>query len=416
MAKFEENVFNYMEEHSETRYENYDLLDFLDKIKFKFTRPFIHVTGTNGKGSICNYLNNIYVAAGYKVGLFSTPYFSNMCESIKINNVDINEEKIQEVYEKYIKEINKFELSKFELLTFVMFYYFEEQKVDLAVIEVCMGGEFDATNIEEAPVLAIINNVGIDHSDYLGKSISEIAQTKAGIIKYGGKVLVNILNDDAKSVVENVVKANKADLHYVNEFYRYGISTEGKLYVGYYPYGDFVVNTTSIIQRENVACAIEATLLLNKEFPVSAENIKEGLLKDGLQGRFSLFTKGNKIIIVDGAHNPDGMESLTKSLNYIKGSFKTTAIVGVFRDKNIEKMLAILGQNVDSIILTTFDHPRARTEEEFILFTEEYEFAGSYINKVKELLTGEEPEIILITGSLYFARLAIDELKSNGVI
>lgn len=413
MAKIIENVFDYFKEHNESRYDNYDFLDFLDKIKFSFTKKFIHVTGTNGKGSVCNYLNNIYQKAGYKVGLFNSPFCEKENECILIDNVQISDEKMQEIYQKRAKEIAKFDLSSFEVLTYIMLQYFEESDIDLAIIEVGMGGEFDATNIEETPVLAIINNVGIEHADVLGKSVSEIAYSKCGIIKYGCDVIGNILTDDAKQVLEEVCKENKAKIHYVNEFYRYGISKEGKLYVGYYPYQDFVVNTAAITQRENVACAIEALLVLKEQFPVTQEQIQAGFLCDALPGRFTVLTKGNKILIIDGAHNPNGMESLVKSLDYIRGGIKIDAIVGVFRDKNIEKMLALLGPHVNSITLTTFDHPRARTKEEFVLFLEEYQFVEDYMELINKYIEEEDPKYILVTGSLYFANMLVNKLKGE---
>jgi dihydrofolate synthase/folylpolyglutamate synthase len=416
MSKEIENVFDYIDQHNESRYDNYDFLTFLDKIKFTFKKPFIHITGTNGKGSVANYLNNIYQAAKYNVGLFTSPHFERINECILINNKEINNEDLQSIYSKHAKEINKFGLSAFEVLTYCMFEYFNESNIDLAIIEVGMGGEYDATNIDEAPLLAIINNVSLEHSDILGKSISEIAYTKAGIIKEGCKVLVNIVDDDSKFAIEEVAKSNKAEIHYVNEFYRYGISNKGKLFVGYYPYGDILVNTNCITQRSNVACAIEATIDLGNTFKVSEEDLKVGLFCEQLSGRFTNFTINNKYVIVDGAHNPDAFLNLTKAIDYIKGSLKVEALIGVFRDKNIEKMLALLGGHVDKIHLTTFDHPRARSKEEFELFIAEYDFFDDYYEGFLTLLNNNESNIILVTGSLYFANLFISRLKKEGLV
>lgn len=416
MGKIIDNVFDYLKEHDESRYDNYEILTLLDKLKFSFSVPYIHVTGTNGKGSVATYLSNIYQSAGYKVGLYTSPYFNRVNEQIIVNGKEIDDKNLQSIYSKYKKEIYKYELTEFETLTFIMFHYFMEEACDIAIIEVGMGGEYDATNIDDKDLLSIINNVSLEHAGILGKSISEIAETKAGIIKYEGECLVNIVDDDSKLAIENVAKKQKAKVHYVNEFYRYGISANGRLFVGYYPYSDMLVNTSCISQRENVACAIEALILLKDKFPVDSKNIADGLSKPQQEGRFSTFNIKNKFVIVDGAHNPDAIEKLFKSVNYIKGSLPVNALVGVFRDKNIEKMLALLGSNVDSISLTTFDHPRARTKEEFTLFLEEYKFFDNYLVGINELINTDKEGIVLICGSLYFARLVINTLKEKGEI
>ena len=416
MAKLIENVFEYLDSHNESRYDNYNMLSFLDKINFDFKVPFIHITGTNGKGSVANYLNNIYVAANYKVGLFTSPHFKDYVEDIRINNVPISHEEMQKIYAKYIKEINKFELTQFEVLTFIMFSYFNESGLDLAIIEVGMGGEYDATTIDNPPLLAIINNVSLEHADILGKSVSEIALTKAGIIKDECQVLVNMVDEDSKLAIEEVCKKKRAKLHYVNEFYRYGISNQGQLFVGYYPYNDFLVATSCITQRANVACAIEASLLLKDKFPLKFENLQEAFLKPQLPGRFTLFKINNKNVIVDGAHNPDAFLNLTKALDYLPILGKIDSMVAVFRDKNIEKMLALLGSHVRTISLTTFDHPRARTKDEFSLFIEEYPFYDDYFQLFTGLLNREDNNAILVTGSLYFATLFIDRLIKEGLI
>lgn len=412
--KFE--VIQYLDEHNVSRYDNYDFLSFLSKIKFSFKIPFIHITGTNGKGSVANFLNNIYMVSKYKVGLFTSPHYSKYNEDISINGFNIRTEDMERIFLKYKKEINKYELSQFELLTFIMLYYFNESELDLAIIEVGMGGLYDATNIDETPLLAIINNVGIEHADVLGKSTSEIALNKAGIIKEDCDVLINILDEDCKYAVSEYAKKQRARLHEVNEFYRYGISDDKQsLYVGYFPYGDININTINIGQRSNVACAIEATNILQNKFPVSIDNLRMAFSFPTLEGRFSHFIIEGKQVIVDGAHNPHAFDVLVKSINYLTAA-RRSAIVGVFRDKNIEKMLAILQAHVNHLYLTTFPHSRARTEEEFFLFLEDYKFYENSMEIFKELLADPEEDMIIVTGSLYFATYFIDSLRKEGYI
>ena len=163
-------------------YQRYNFDSFLKKIKFSYDVPSIHVAGSNGKGSVCYYLSSIYQKAGYKVGRFISPHLVEINESISVNNVNITDEELTAIINNEIKLINKFELSSFEVLTYVAFTYFQKQKCDIAIIECGMGGEVDATNIFE-PILSIITSISLEHTAFLGKSISEIAEQKGGIIK-----------------------------------------------------------------------------------------------------------------------------------------------------------------------------------------------------------------------------------------
>lgn len=403
----------YLIKNNQSRQDNYDFLSFLHKIKFKFNVPFVHVTGTNGKGSVTNFIANIYEASGYKTGCFTSPFFKSYIENISINNVAIREEEGEAIFEEYYNEINKFNLTQFEVITFIALYYFVKNKCDIAAIEVGMGGLYDATNIEEAPVLAIINNVDIEHSAFLGRSKSEIAYNKAGIIKDGCPVLINRLDEDCTYAVNEVAKKSKSKVYTVSEFYNYDI-VAGRLVIGYYPYPSVKVNTSALYQRLNVACALEAIHILNESFPIKVETLQLAFDKPCLDGRFTTLKIKDKRIIIDGAHNPLAIETLIMTLDRI-GARKKTAIVGVFRDKNVEKILAILGSHVDEIFLTTFEHERARTEDEFFVFTAEYQFV-EYKEKFEELLESSEEDIILITGSLYFSTLFLNYLKTKKLI
>lgn len=411
--KIENTIGEYLSSHSSRRQDNYDFLNFLHKIKFELEIPFIHVTGTNGKGSVTQFLANIYKNNGYKVGSYESPYFLDCTETINVNGKHITNEEMNSIYLKYAKEITKAELTEFEVLTFIALYFFKQQKCDLVVLEVGMGGLHDATNIDEIPSLAIINNVGIEHSAELGRSRSEIAYNKAGIIKGGCPVLVNIVDEDCKFAIDEVAKKNKSKVYQVSEFYNYDI-IDGKLHIGYYPYSDIVINNNAYYQRYNAACALEACSVLKDKFPVTQEGINKGFLENLLDGRFTELNIKGKRVIVDGAHNPDAAEVLVKSLDMIPSKRKV-AIIGVFRDKNVEKFLAVLGSHVNKIYLTTFNHEIARTEEEFFLFTEEYQFIN-YMDEFEKLIEDPEEDIILVSGSLYFSTLFISELKNKGLI
>ena len=180
-------------------YQRDDFDAFLKKIKFSFNLPAIHIAGTNGKGSTANYLASIYKNSGYKVGLFTSPELYEVNEMIRINNEPISDSDLKDIILDKRKEIEKYELSTFEILTYVAFTYFQNQKCDICIIECGMGGEIDATNIF-TPILSIITSVSLEHTAFLGKSISEIALNKAGIIKDQIPVLIGDLSEDATNV------------------------------------------------------------------------------------------------------------------------------------------------------------------------------------------------------------------------
>ena len=165
---------------SDYQRDNYD--EFLNKIKFSFNIPAIHVAGTNGKGSTATYIASIYQKQGYKVGLYTSPALYEINEMITVNGEQITDSDIEAIIKDKKKEILKFELSTFEITTYVAFAYFKQRNCDICVIECGMGGEVDATNIF-TPVLSIITSISMEHTNFLGKSISEIALQKAGIIK-----------------------------------------------------------------------------------------------------------------------------------------------------------------------------------------------------------------------------------------
>lgn len=399
---------DYLKSNDISRYDNFDFLSFLSKIKFTFTIPFIHITGTNGKGSVSTYLYNAY-STKYDVGLFTSPHFKEYKEDI-INNVNpIKDEDMETIFQKYKKYILKYNLTSFELITFMMLFYFQNLNLDLCIIEVGMGGCFDATNINEYPLISIINNVSLEHANILGRSISEIAYNKCGIIKKNTKVLINEVDDEAKtSIVEYCLK-NKASIHYVSEFYKYELVDEG-INVEYYPFKEVHCPNKAIYQRSNIACALECISLLNELYPLEEDNIQKGFLKKIEGPRFKIIKKNNKTIIVDGAHNPHAIEKLIKSLNY--GGYKNIDMIfGVFKDKNIEKMLGLSAAHVDNIYLTTFDHKRARDEEGFFLFSADYKFVNDYKSLFLDLQNNETTSTIVITGSYYFASLFLSEME-----
>ena len=382
-------------------YANENFLDFLSSIKFSLDIPFIQVTGTSGKSAIVNMLSNVYEANGYNIGRFIA---NDML------NFSCNDEKYQgfaAIFETYWKQINKFELTKYEVLFFLNLISFKKDKKDLVILEAFMGGYFDPINLDETPVLTVFNNAGLEHTEVLGKSASEVAYSKCGVIKPETIVVSNSFIEDIEFVVNEECKKNKAKLVKVAEFYDYNLIGLDHLEVQYFPFPKFKVNTKALYNRENIACVLEVINQLNNLFPVSNENIQKGLLKDIGFGYFDIKNINEKLIICDKANNPFSIEKLCKSLEFSldEGIENSAIIFAVDYDKNLEKMLATLSRISRKIILTTFDDENIRDEDGFFLFLDDYVFNGDFREAYKTLLENAEIQNIIVTGNEKFVKL-----------
>ncbi len=389
--------------------DNFDA--FLKKVGFKYIIPSIHVTGTNGKGSVCNYLSHIYAANGLKVGLFNSPCSKDLTDMIKINNVDISLESVEILFNQYKKYIDKYDLSSFEIITFIALTYFINEKVDIAIIECGMGGEVDATNIFN-PVLSIITNVTSEHTNFLGVSISEIASHKAGIIKNDVPVLIGDIQGDALEVIVNKVKSTKSQIYKVDHFHQELPSKTGYSF-SYRPFGELKITSLSKNSIVDACLALEAVNILKEQFPLNEEEVKKGLYCSQLPARFEIH-EGKPIIVVDGAHNPDAISKLRSDIENIFPDKVVHVVFACFKDKNITAMLpeiALLGE----LSLTTFEHVRARSSDDYFLYLEDYKFYDDHISLIKDIKANYPEDIILVTGSLAFANLVHQEILDGKI-
>lgn len=372
---------------------------FLKKVSFSYNIPSIHIAGTNGKGSTASYIANIYKKAGYKVGLYTSPNLVDINEMITVNGEMISDERIAKYIQDNKKLFTKYELSSFEILTYIAFMYFQDVKCDIAVIECGMGGEIDATNIF-APILSIITSVSLEHTNFLGRSISEIALMKAGIIKDEVPVLTGELNEDAMSVITEVAK--QKDAHLTTVSLPGGVVFDNGYTFNYMTYLGMHIPSLALYSVDDAVFALDAITILKEQFPVSIEAIKEGLATMVMPARLEVVSE-NPRVIVDGAHNPEAMEKLAKSLeNPCKGHVIHT-VFACFRDKNLNSLLSSIGEVSSEITLTTFDHPRARGFEDYFLFAEDHTYEEDCIKAIKDKMKQYPNDIILITGSLAFA-------------
>ena len=385
--------------------DNYD--KYLKKEGFVFDIPSIHITVTNGKVSTAKYLYEIYKSEGYKVGLYSSPSTTTLFEMIQVDGKEISEDEYLSLFNRLEDQFKKYELSTFEMQTIMALTYFKEQKLDLAINEVGMGGYIDATNIF-IPKLAIITSVSLEHTAYLGTSVSEIANNKAGIIKRDVPVLLGKLDENAMYAIRLRAKEMESDVVVVDDYHNEQVE-KNKIIFDYRPYKQLELSTGASYQIKNACLAIEATKILQPLIKVSEESVRKGLKTSLLPCRFEYVKKN---VMVDGAHNPEAMKALTETLSKVEKR-PIHVIFAAFRDKNIDQMLIPLGLISNDVVLTTFKHKRARTEEEYFLYLGDYQFVEDYMSYIKELEEKYPDDLILITGSLCFAGIVREAIKNE---
>jgi dihydrofolate synthase / folylpolyglutamate synthase len=393
------------------RYERDQWDRFVNKIHLAITFPFIHITGTNGKGSTAHYLVSIYAAAGYKVASFSSPYFYRINEMISFDGSEISDEDLARLFTLHQKEIEEAGLSAFEIETYIAFAYFAEKKPDIAIIEVGMGGALDATNLTSAaPLLSIVTSVSLEHTAFLGRTVSEIAVSKGGIIKNGAPVLVGKLPETAETTLQDIAKRKNSAFFIVDDFHADHYASPYFRF-DYRPYKDLAIVTPASYQLRNASLALEAIKIVSAKLPVDELALRKGLLAPSLLCRL----ERHHNIILDGAHNPEAVEALMTSMESVAFGKKIHVLFASFRDKNIAVELPCIGRDAVDIILTTFPSPRARNEEDYFLYEADYPYNSDYKMALSDLVVKYPDDIILVTGSLAFAALAreyvIEELK-----
>ncbi len=326
-------------------------LERISKIMELFGNPqdslkCIQVAGTNGKGSVCTMLASILQEAGYKVGLYTSPHIFEYTERIKINGVDISKSEFTDYYKEIIETADKndIHLTEFEILTAIMYKYFYDKKVDIAVIETGLGGRFDATNILKTNLCAIITHIDLDHTERLGDTKDKIAFEKAGIIKPDSTVVTSESYEPIK---------DKADE--VNAMFAFVSPFCGQRYVE-------ALSLKGVQQMDNLSLVITA---INYLFPEITDNvIIEGLKKVKNPFRFEYFEDRN--LIVDGAHNPSCFSALAQNLDMYFPNVKRNYVFGALRNKDYKKMLGYIinDSNLNNLYFYHFDNKNSLTYEE----------------------------------------------------
>ena len=385
----------------------------------------IHVAGTNGKGSTVAFTRSIFMQAGLKVASFTSPFITTFGERMSINALPIADDKLiyyVEMIQPLVAELDKDAeltgITEFEIITAMAFKYFADEQVDLAVIEVGLGGLLDSTNVIK-PVVSGITTIGLDHIDILGSTIEEIAAQKAGIIKPGIPVVVGNIELKALRVIWEVARKNTARVYQFPYDYRTEVEEHEhfNFFSGQEAILDIEKSLVGLHQIENAGMAIELSLVYASKVGIE---LTEDVIRSGIREAFwpaRMEKLGEKLLILlDGAHNVHAMNRLLENLSSEFPDKKITIIFSAITTKDISQMIKMLQTVKNSyLILTTFDYPKAlnlgdfqRLEEEGVELAPSWELA--LVRAQKNLA---EDDLLLVTGSLYFSSQVREFLKKE---
>lgn len=342
-------------------------LDTMRHLMVKLNNPqdkvkFIQVAGTNGKGSTAAYLTSILSEAGIKVGRYTSPAVFSSTEQYFACGSCISESE----YAKGVTAVAEAAASldgetptAFEQETALAFWYFAKKGCELAILEAGLGGDMDATNIVTTTVCSIITSISMDHCRILGNKISEIAAHKAGIIKPGAPVICIEQKEDAMEPIRVAAKAADTPLYEVHrDEVRQIFSDKRESIVFFREFENLHLKMLGSCQPENAALAVQAASVLSRSYPIEKKHIYDGIEKTRWGGRFELHS-GSPDIILDGAHNPDGIRRLRESVNQMFGAVPICYVCGVLADKDYEKEIEILFGRASNVFTVTPPSPRA---------------------------------------------------------
>lgn len=388
-----------------------------DKLKF------VHVAGTNGKGTACTLISNVLAAAGYKTGLYTSPYIMDFRERFRINGEMISKNELSCLTERVSKVVDEMKqenliITEFEFITALAFLWYFEQKCDIVVLEVGLGGRFDATNIINSPLVSLIMSISLDHTAILGDTVEKIAYEKCGIIKSHSHAVVYANQPDGViDVIKNFAEEHKASLTIADDSAIKLIKTDikGSEFI-YFANGRFGINKEIELfipfigehQLRNASAALEAlNVLYQQGYKITEDSLRTGFRTSAFYARLEL-VRENPIVLLDGAHNPGGAKALADSIKKYLSGKKKILIMGMLADKDFETAVSYIAPNFDKAYTLTPDNPRALPSAELA------KIVGKYCNDVTALSdyheayqlavsdAGNEGAVV-ICGSLYLA-------------
>jgi dihydrofolate synthase/folylpolyglutamate synthase len=375
---------------------------------------YIHVAGTNGKGSTSAFIATILKEANYKVGCFTSPFLFTYNEMFKVNGTDISDDEFARIFslvkpsydELYSEGISP---SEYEILTVMSFIYFKEKDCDVVVMEVSMGGRVDTTNVIPSPLVTVITPISYDHMTILGSTLSEIATEKAGIIKQGTKVVSAPQEKEVQQVLSKVCKEQKVSLEYASSPCLVSRSLKGQDFMVAEFGSSFSTGLLGSYQIQNGALAILTIEKLKASgFYISDSALKEGIRKTKWFGRFTVIRE-NPPVIIDGGHNRQGAAVLAESLRAYFKDKKITFVLGILKDKEVDVMLDELLPLAKEVYTMNVPNPRTLPADELADMITKRGIKAQVFkgNNIMEL--EDDAEVICIAGSLYLmSSLAVD--------
>lgn len=375
--------------------------------------PVIHITGTNGKGSVSRIVQAILTESGKKVGLYTSPHLYTFRERISIDGEMITEEEVVDLFTEinpHAKRMDdkgeEFSPSFFEFVTAMAFLYFKEKRVDIAVVEVGLGGRYDATNVVD-PLVTSITTVDLDHTMTLGNTLRQIAYEKAGIIKENVPAVVGEEKRDPLEVIQKIAEEKNADVFLLNRDFRYSeralrLNENHFDYLGKNVLNDLVFSLNGKHQLRNASISLKIVEEVENE--LEEVSVRRGLMNVKNPGRFEVFEKDGKTIVLDGAHNPAGVKALVESLKTYFPEEKMIGVIGILDDKDRESMMNLFKNVLRKVIVTKPRSERAKNMEELIEIAKKHIHEVSFIEEPLEALERafeEEEDVIVVAGSLY---------------
>lgn len=388
---------------------------------------FLHIAGTNGKGSCAEMMTNVLMRAGYRVGKFMSPHLIKYNERISVQNKNISDEDMERLIKNIKPKIDKYNSSNsekitlFELETTMAILYFNESDCDFVVLETGLGGMYDCTNIVN-PVVSIITSIGYDHMDILGNTLAEIAEQKAGIIKENSDtIFVKQEENDVNDIIEKVCRQKNNKLHLVKREDISNYSYDNNfLKFDYKNYKDVWINLKGEKQVFNASVCIECVnVLRNKSYDISDNDLREGLKTVIHKGRFEKISS-NPLIIFDGAHNIPAINNFVSSVDMYYKDWKRVYVISILNTKDYKAVLRKLLEDDGSVFIFTNGNDKSRyfDKSELLNFAKEctendklYAFdLGEAINVVKEQYKNC---VTFCVGSFYVYGTVIEMLKGN---
>ncbi len=383
--------------------------------------PSVHIAGTNGKGSTAAILHAILSAAGYRVGLFTSPHLMDFCERIRIGTRWISRPEVVDTVgaiKSYLDPAG-IRLTPFEMMTVLAFHIFAQARVDIAIAEVGLGGRLDATNVL-TPLVSIITSIGLDHQQYLGSTLAEIACEKGGIIKPAVPVVLGKLDEESRDVLYRRARdQGSAILSYGQDFTLEKDASGRYCYGGKRSqYGDLQLSLNGKFQVYNAAVALASLECLQDSFPVTVAQMRAGLRSVHWPGRLAIVST-HPFVILDGAHNVQAMEALLAELPDLAPNRRPVFLFGVMRDKEWRPMVAALEQVAAEVVVTAVAQPRAEDP-----YTVQRAFSADCSVRTVEgaaeacrqlLHQVESQDVIVVCGSLFLVGEVLPLFPEAGV-